>query len=168
MITIYRPFLRPYLDNGDILYDQAYDASFHQKLEKIQCNACLTITGAIRGTSKEKIYQELSFESLKCRRWFRKLCFFFKILRNKSSDYLFRIVPQRRSSCITRNSDEIPLLKIRHNFHKNLFFPSTTTEWINLYQDLRNSESYTLFRSSILKSIRLSPNSLTAVRILRV
>ena len=36
LITIYKAFVRPHLDYGDILYDQAYNASFHQKLEKIQ------------------------------------------------------------------------------------------------------------------------------------
>ena len=45
--TIYKAFVRPYLDYGDILYDQAYNMSFHHKLESIQCNACLAITGAI-------------------------------------------------------------------------------------------------------------------------
>ena len=80
-------------------------------------------------------------------------------MKNKSPDYLFRIIPQRRSSCITRNSDEIPLFKTKHNFYKNSFFPSTTIDWNNLDQDLRNSESYTLFRSSILKFIRPSPHS---------
>ena len=108
---------------------------------------------------KKKIYQELGLESLESRRWFRKLCFFFKILKNKSPDYLFKIIPQRRSSYITRNSDEIPLFKTNHNFYKNSFFPSTTIEWNNLDHDLRNTESYTLFRSSILKFIRPSPNS---------
>ena len=34
LITIYKAFARPHLDYGDILYDQAYNASFHQKLEK--------------------------------------------------------------------------------------------------------------------------------------
>ena len=159
LITIYKAFIRPHLDYGDILYDQAYNASFHQKLEKIQYNACIAITGGIRGTSKEKIYRELGLESLESRRWFRKLCFFFKILKNKSPDYLFKIIPQRRSSYITRNSDEIPLFKTNHNFYKNSFFPSTTIEWNNLDHDLRNTESYTLFRSSILKFIRPSPNS---------
>ena len=33
-LTIYKAFVRPHLDYGDILYDQAYNASFHQKLEK--------------------------------------------------------------------------------------------------------------------------------------
>ena len=54
LITIYKAFVRPHLDYGDILYDQAYNASFHQKLEKIKYNACIAITGAICGTSKEK------------------------------------------------------------------------------------------------------------------
>ena len=59
LITIYRTFVRLHLDYGDILYDQAYNALFHQILEKIQYNTCIAITGATRGTSKEKIYQEL-------------------------------------------------------------------------------------------------------------
>ena len=57
------------------------------------------------------------------------------------------------------NSDEIPLCKTNRNFYKNSFFPSTTIEWNNLDHDLRDTESYTLFRSSILKFIRPSPNS---------
>ena len=64
LITIYKAFVRPYLDYHDILDDQAYNMSFHHKLESIQYNACLAITGAIRGTSKEKLYQELGFDSL--------------------------------------------------------------------------------------------------------
>ena len=150
LTTIYKAFVRPNLDNADILYDQAYNALFHQKLEKIQYNVC---TGAIRGTLKEKIYQESGLESLESRLWFRKLCFFFKIFLKKITELSFRITPQRRSSYITRNSDEIPLFKAKHNFHKNLFFPGTTIEWNNLNQDLRNSESYILFPSSILKFI---------------
>ena len=59
LITIYKTFIRPHLHYGDILYDQAYNMSFHQNLESIQYNACLAITGAIRGTSKEKRCQEL-------------------------------------------------------------------------------------------------------------
>ena len=55
LLTIYNSFIRPDLDYGDIIYDQAYDASFHQKLDSIEYNASLAITDAIRGTSKEKL-----------------------------------------------------------------------------------------------------------------
>ena len=85
--------------------------------------------------------------------------FLFKILKNKTSDYLFGIILQRRLSYITRNSDEVPLFKAKHNLLKNWFFPSTTMVWNSLDYDLRNSKSYTLFRSSTLKLTRSSPNS---------
>ena len=64
LLIIYKSFVTPHLDYGDIMYDQAYNASFHQKLELLQYNACLAITGAIRGTSREKLYEELGLESL--------------------------------------------------------------------------------------------------------
>ena len=49
--------------------------------KSLQYNACLAITGAIRGSSREKIYQELGFESLQQRRWYRKLCSFYKVFK---------------------------------------------------------------------------------------
>ena len=53
-LTIYKTFIRSRLDYADIIYDQAYNSAFHDKLESIQYNTCLAITGAIRGTSTEK------------------------------------------------------------------------------------------------------------------
>ena len=46
-----------------VTYDQAYNASFQQKLDSIQYNAALDITGAVRGPSKEKLYDELGLET---------------------------------------------------------------------------------------------------------
>ena len=64
LLTIYKAFIRPHLDHGDTIYDQAYNDSFHQKLESIQYNAVFAITEASRGTSSEKLYQKLGLESL--------------------------------------------------------------------------------------------------------
>ena len=52
--------------------------SFHEKLESIQYIACLTITGAIQGSSKEKPYKDLGLESLQLRWWYRKLGIFLQ------------------------------------------------------------------------------------------
>ena len=54
LLTIYKSFIRHHLEYGDVIYDKAYNSLFHQNLEKIQYNLALAITGAIRGTSKEK------------------------------------------------------------------------------------------------------------------
>ena len=51
LLTIYKSFIRPYLDHGDIIYDKAFNNSFHAKLVSLQYNTTLTITGAIRGSS---------------------------------------------------------------------------------------------------------------------
>ena len=64
--------------------------SFHQKLESIQHNSALTLTGAIRGTSTEKIYNELGLETLEKRRWYRKLCCFYKVIYKASISYLYK------------------------------------------------------------------------------
>ena len=53
LLTIYKCFIRPNLDRGDIIYDQAYNLSFHHKLESIQYNAALALTEAIRGNLRE-------------------------------------------------------------------------------------------------------------------
>ena len=55
LITIYKAFIRPHLDYGVILYDQKYNMSFHQKLESIQYNACLAITGTIQDDWKKSL-----------------------------------------------------------------------------------------------------------------
>ena len=78
--------------------------SFHQKLEFIQYNACLAITGTIRGTSKEKLYQEIGLECLHLQRWYRKLGMFYKIFKSKSPQDLFKLITEKTSLYLIRNA----------------------------------------------------------------
>ena len=126
LITVYKSFIRPRIDYGDIIYNQAYNASFHRKLESIQYNAALAITGVIRGTSKEKLYQELGFKSLQERRWYRKFCYFYKIFKEQSPNSLFRLVPTQNTRYAMRNSKGIPQCRTNQEYFKNsFFFPRT-------------------------------------------
>ena len=93
LLTICKSIIRPHLDYGDIIYDQAYNVSFHQKLESIQYNSALAITDAKGGTSTEKLYNELGLKTLGKIRCYRKLCCFFKICKSHSSKYLFNVTP---------------------------------------------------------------------------
>ena len=106
LITIFKSFMRPHLDYRHIIYDKAYNTSFHQNIESIQYNAALAITGAVRGTSREKLYQELGFESLQQRRWYRKLCCLFKIINNQSPSYLFQVAPSQNTRYFARNWED--------------------------------------------------------------
>ena len=62
LLAIYKSFIRPHLDYGDVIYDRAYNESFHQNLESLQYSAAIAVTGAIRGTSSEKLFQELGWK----------------------------------------------------------------------------------------------------------
>ena len=62
LLAIYKSFIRPHLDNGYIIHDQAYKLSFHQRLESVQYDSALAITGAIRGTFTEKLYNLIMSE----------------------------------------------------------------------------------------------------------
>ena len=93
------------------------------------------------------------------KRWYRKLCSFYKAFKKESPRYLFSIIPIRNPAYSTRNHVNIPLFKTNHNFSKNSFFPSTIIEWNNLDPNLRNSDTYRTFKNAILKFIRPSPNS---------
>ena len=59
LLTTYKSFIRPNLDYGDVVHDQPSNDFFSHKLEIVQYNAALAITGAIKGTSREKLYQDL-------------------------------------------------------------------------------------------------------------
>ena len=159
IIIIFKSFIRPRLNYRDIIYDRAYNTSFHQDNESIQYNATLAIMGAVRETSREKLYEELGFESLQERHWYRKLCCLFKIINNQSPEYLFQLILCLNTRYFSQNSENIPQLQTKHDFFRNSFFPSAIKEWKNLDPQIRKSKSISIFKSNILKFIRPKPNN---------
>ena len=123
--TIYKSFIRLYLDYCDVVYDQLSNESFFTKIVRIQYNAALAITGAIKGTSQLKLYKELGLESLRFRRWFRRLCTFFKIKIHGKPKYLLNKIPSSQTHYNTRNTDQVETYYCRTDIFKNLFFPYT-------------------------------------------
>ena len=121
-LTIHKSFLCSYFDYSDVIYDQSYNDSFHAKLVSYQYKAVLVMTGVIKGLSNEKLHQELGIEHLHLRLWFRKLCLFYKALKNKSPPYLLNLIPSSSRMHHTRNSNNTAPFNVRHNFSKKFFF----------------------------------------------
>ena len=124
--------------------------SFQTKIDSVQYNAFLTITVAVRETLKERLYEELGLKSLQRRLWYRKLFYLYKIVVNKSPDYLFKVVPASNTIYNTRNTNDIPLMNIKHKVFKNNFFPSTIIEWNKLDPAIQKSTSFKFFKESTL------------------
>ena len=130
--TVYKAFVRPHLGYTDAIYDQTYKETFHQKLEYIQYNACLALSGTIRRSSREKLYQKLGLQSLQRRLWYRKFCLCYKIFKQNKPVYLFNLITKKDSNYNTRNTDKITLFHTKHSFFKNSLFPSTLSKWNQL------------------------------------
>ena len=64
-----------------------------EKLEFVQYPAAVAVTGTWKGTSREKLYNELGWESLNFRRCSRRLTLFYKIVNNLAPDYTRNLVP---------------------------------------------------------------------------
>ena len=97
---IYKLYVRPHLDYGDIVYHK-YDPEMRQditkRLEQTQYSAALAVTGAWRGTSRQRLLEELGWESLYQRRWYRRMCHFFSLKKTRAPAYLFDEIPVERN-----------------------------------------------------------------------
>ena len=153
LLTIYKSLIRPQLDYDDIIYHQSNNGRFWQKIESIQCRAALAIAGAIHGSSQTKLYYELEIKSMKNRRWFRLLCYFFKIQSNVLPQYLNDLIP-KPSLYYTTCFSLLLNFKVRTKLLRNSFFPYTVNEWNNLDNIIKSSESYLMFKKRILNLIR--------------
>ena len=160
LISLYKSFIRSILEYADVVYDQPTNNYFSDKIESIQYNAALAITGAIRGTSKDKLYKELGFEYLSSRRWFKRLCLFHKIYHSKSPEYLYRLIPQPHNLFNLRNQHLIPQIFCRTNVFSDSFFPTAIKEFNKFSNQVTHHLSFQSFRKLLLKSIRPVPNSL--------
>ena len=106
----------------------------------------------MQGTSRDKIYHELGLESLKSRRWYKRLTSMFNIMRNEAPDYLINLIPKREHKIKTRNC-QIPTYHCRTDCFKYSFFPSALSEWFKLDESIRNSELISIFENKLLSFI---------------
>ena len=127
LVTIYQSFIRPHLDYGDVIYDQPNNDSFSDKIEQLQYKACLAITGAIQGASRECLYNELGLETLISRRWCRKRCAIYKLLSNQCLKYRFDIIPSSESFYDT-HKEQRPFFNSRTDCFIYSFFPNSLSE----------------------------------------
>ena len=166
LLQIYISHIRSHLDYCDVLYHKPmYDDfysnhyserskndpintnyQFTNKIEAVQYNAALAITGCVRGTSREKLYSELGLTSLYDRRRCHRLHLFYKIKNNLTPSYLRQFIPesaQRQYNTRSIRHDVMPTrtLKFRYSF-----FPDVISSWSNLSSLIKNAPSLEVFK----------------------
>ena len=177
LLQIYMSFIRPHLDYCDVIYHKpTYDdfyseyyserskndpvhtnSQFTNKIESVQYNAALAITGCIHGTSREKLYTELGLTSLYDRRRFHKLALFYKIINNLTPEYLRQYIPisvRKLYNIRVNHSDVLPTrtLKFRYSF-----FPDTSHSWNLLSSFIKSSPSLSIFKRRYMNFFNVIP-----------
>ena len=131
--------MRPHLDYGDVIYHTPAKIceysqniilpNLMEKLEAVQYSAALAVTGTWRGTSHEKLYAELGWESLSSRRWSRRMTLFYKIMNNLTPLYTKEpIPPPHQSQYSLRNQDVVGRIRART---ENFNLVSILTAYLN-------------------------------------
>ena len=82
------------------IYDQPNNSSMSDKIKILQYKSVLAITGAIRGSSKETLHQDIGLESWRNRRQLRRMSYVYKIILTKLPPYLYVLIPPpQRTHC---------------------------------------------------------------------
>ena len=168
---IYKIFVRPHLDYCDVIYhtpviSNDYDSSqtlCHQMntLERTQYHAALAVSGAWKGTNRNKIYEQLGWESLDQRRTFRRLTQFYKIMLNLTPGYLKTPIPLIQPHLFGyRGTNVLRTIFCRTVRYGNSFFPDSVNSWNNLGPELRGAPSLSIFKKNLLKIIRPEKRSI--------
>jgi hypothetical protein len=123
LVKLYKALIRPTLEYADVLWDNC-SQSESDLIESIQYESARVVTGAMRGTSRSKLLDELAWENMKTRRSMHKLILYFKIVNNCTPNYLADLLPQtvqQRSGTSLRNAENFTLFRSRTERFKKKF-----------------------------------------------
>ena len=162
---LFKLYVRPHLDYGDVIYHipakvcefsgNTILSNLMEKLESVQYSAALAITGAWRGTSREKLYAELGWESLCSRRWSRRLTLFYKMINGMSPVYTTDPIPQlQQSQCSLCRQDVVGRIRSRTERFQSSFYPSCLSDWNDLCTEIRLAPTVAIFKKKLLSKIR--------------
>ena len=104
---MYKSLVRSHLDYCDIIYHEPSQVnqpplgltltSLMEKVERIQYQAALAVTGTWQGSSRTKLYEELGWETLSDRRRCRRILQIHKIENGQTPSYLKDKLPTHHS-----------------------------------------------------------------------
>ena len=133
---MYKALARYHLDYCDIIYHippkinpppqlSTFDPLM-EKLERVQCQAALAVTGAWHGSNCAKLNDELGWETLSDRRLSRRVLQIHKIMNNKTPSYLKDKLPPKHRPFLDHAFCRIKCRTVRY---RNSFLPHAITSW---------------------------------------
>ena len=139
---LYFSFVRSILEYSNELFSNATNEKM-ELFDKILKRAGKIVSGAIRGTPSNKIYTELSWESLQSRREDKMIILYADILHDRTPSSLKPIIPQAvketsQGRYNLRNNSNINQTNTRTETFRKSYIPATTQFWNNLDDSTKN------------------------------
>ena len=104
---------------------------------------------------KYKLYEELGWESLYHKRWYRRLTHFFKLKNSFSPLYLYNLIPPEREIHYNLRAPRDYELQIERTLRfSNTYFQNCIHEWNLLDVSTRSCQSISEFKGELLGRIR--------------
>ena len=155
---IYKLYVRPHFEYGDMIYhkpDPQFTDDMTKRLERIQYSSALAVSGAWRGTNIDRLYEELGWESLYYRRWYRRLRHFFKLTMNRSPTYLYQLVPPLRSVKYNLRGANVYESNAERTYRfAGTYFQNYIKEWNQLDVYIRSSQTISELKRKPIQLVR--------------
>ena len=158
--VIYKSFIRPLLEYADIVW-HGCTISDSRRIERVQYECSLTVSGAVRGSSYLSLLSELGWEKLSDRRHIHSLTMFHKIVHGHTRQYLQELITPEVSASTPydlRNKHNLQSPACTTTRYQRSFIPYATYHWNGLDIAVR-SFNPSIFKNYLIKLVRPSPNT---------
>ena len=133
-------------------------------IEQVQYKVALIVSWYWQGTSCEKLYDELGWESLSQRRWSRRLTMYYKITNGMSPLYLSDHIPGNSTINFSLHNKIVRPPRSRMERYDNSFFPFCINNWNKLVDTIKLAPSLKDFQSNLCKFVCPKWNTFYTIR----
>ena len=169
LFKMYTTFLTSFRIWG-VVWDSCSNEN-NRFIEKFQVEALRITTGSTKVCSLQKLYDDLSCETLEKRRHKHKLFLLYKIINNLAPNYLMQfLLPrvQQFSRCPLRNSEDFAIPVTRTATYYNSFLPTALRGWNVLSLDIRYAPTLNSFKHTLRNNQILVPKYFDTLHVSRI
>ena len=163
---MYKAFVRSHLDYCDIIYHipshQDHQSvtlnSSLEKVERVQYQAALAISGAWRSSGCSKLYLELGWESLSDRCMCMCIVQIQKTCNNKTPSYLNDLMPLNSRALFSGNTcNTFCEIICESNRYTNSLFPDAISSWNIFIKHFDELPSFVILKKHLNTFFALKP-----------